>query len=228
MISRDKFTEIASLVAEIDADEQDDALVAATKVMVESDQAIQEQIRAQTLGMQFPNDVQVVSGLPYREGKIYIPDDARIRAQILALYHDSLMAGHLGQQGTLDLVTRLYWWPGVANYVKDYVKGCRTCGRNKHRNWRTEGKMLPLETPDGPWEWTQSDHITGLPRSQGYDAIYIVSDRLTKMAHFIPTSTRATVEDLVQLHLRHVWSAHSVPCVHNTDRGSTFTADYTR
>ena len=116
----------------------------------------------------------------------------------------------------------------MADYVKEYVKGCRTCGRNKHRNWRTEGKMTPLQVPDGPWEWRQSDHITGLPKSQEYDAIYVVSDRLTKMAHFIPTTTRATAEDLVQLHLQHVWKAHGVPRVHNTDRGSTFMADYTR
>jgi len=87
--------------------------------------------------------------------------------------------------------------------------------------------MLALPIPEGPWEWTQSDHITGLPMSQGYDAIYVVMDRLTKMSHFIPTTTCATAEDLVQLHLKHVWKHHGVPRVHNTDRGSLFTADYT-
>ena len=228
MIPRDKFVDIACVVAGLEESEQEDTLIAAIKVMVESDQGIQEQIRVWTCGTQLPEGVQLRDELPYHEDKVYVPDDASIKAQILTLYHDSLMAGHLGQQGTLDLVSRMYWWPGMANYVKVYVKGCRTCGRNKHRNWRTEGKMLPLETPDGPWEWTQSDHITGLPRSQGHDAIYVVSDRLTKMAYFIPTSTRATAEDLVQLHLRHVWKAHGVPRIHNTDRGSTFTADYTQ
>ena len=52
-------------------------------------------------------------------------------------------------------------------------------------------------------------------------------DRLTKMSHFIPTTTHTTAEDLVQLHLKHVWKHHRVPRVHNTDRGSLFTADYT-
>ena len=53
-------------------------------------------------------------------------------------------------------------------------------------------------------------------------------DRLTKMAHFIPTNTRATAEDLAQLHLRHVWKHHGIPQIHNTDRGTLFMAEYTK
>jgi len=87
--------------------------------------------------------------------------------------------------------------------------------------------MMALPTPDSPWEWTQSDHITRLPTSGGYDAIYVIMDQLTKMTHFIPTTTCATAEDLVQLHLKHVWKYHRVPRVHNKDRGPLFTVDYT-
>jgi hypothetical protein len=67
-----------------------------------------------------------------------------------------------------------------------------------------------------------------LSQSQGYDAIYVIMDRLTKMAHFIPTSTTANTEESVQLHLQHVWKLHRVPKVHNTERGITFTTDYTQ
>jgi transposase InsO family protein len=116
----------------------------------------------------------------------------------------------------------------MEEYVCKYVKGCHTCARSKHWNWKTAGAMEPLPVPQGPWEWTQSDHIGALPRSQGYDAIYVVSDCLTKMAHFIPTTTRATAEELVELHLKHVWRAHGVPQIHNTDCGPLFTVDYTR
>ena len=116
----------------------------------------------------------------------------------------------------------------MGKYVKDYVTGCHMCGCNKHPNWQPEGAMQPLPTPEGPWQWTQSDHITGLPTSQGHDTIYVVMDRLTKMMHFIPTTTRATAEDLVQLHLKHVWRLHGIPRVHNTDRGTMFTANYTQ
>jgi transposase InsO family protein len=88
--------------------------------------------------------------------------------------------------------------------------------------------MEPLPIPMGPWEWTQLDHITRLPKSGTYDAIYVVMDQFTKMSHFIPTRATATAEDLVNLHLRHVWKIHGVPKIHNTDRGTTFMAEYTR
>jgi len=111
--------------------------------------------------------------------------------------------------------------------IQEYVQGCHTWTQHKHQNWKTLGTMLALPTPDGPWEWTQSDQITGLPNSGGHDAIYVIMDQLTKMAHFIPTTTQAMAKELVQLHLKHVWKYHGVPRVHNTDCGSLFTADYT-
>ena len=116
----------------------------------------------------------------------------------------------------------------MREYITEYVQGCHTCRRNKHRNWQQAGPLEPLPIPEGPWEWTQSDHITGLPKSKGHNAIYVISDHLTKMAHFLPTSDKATAHDLIELHLRGAWKLHGTPKIHNTDRGTTFTADYTR
>jgi len=198
-----------------------------TDTVYPSDEHIRELIRVEG-NQRIPEDVVIVDGIPYHDDRVYVPDVPSIKLHILRLYHDSPIAGHLGQSGTYELIKRGYWWPRMAAYVKAYVKGCYTCAQNKHTTQKTPGTMQPLPAPLGPWEWTQSDHITGLPRSQGHDAIYVVMDRLTKMTHFIPTNTRATAEDLVQLHLKHVWKHHGIPKIHNTDRGSTFTADYTR
>ena len=115
----------------------------------------------------------------------------------------------------------------MATDVAKYVKGCNPCAQNKHPNHKPLGPLNILPTPLGPWEWTQSDHITGLPKSSGYDAIYVIMDRLTKLAHIIPTTTRATTEDLAQLHLSHMWKLHGILKIHNTNRGTLFTAEYT-
>ena len=77
----------------------------------------------------------------------------------------------------------------MANHIAEYIKTCNPCSQNKHTNAKPPGALHVLPIPPGPWEWTQSDHITGLPKSQGYDAIYVVMDRMTKMAHIIPTTT---------------------------------------
>ena len=170
----------------------------------------------------------IQEGLPYHQDQIYVPDHLVIKEHLLQLYHDSPITGHLGQTRTLELIQRQYWWPNMRKYVTDYVSGCYTCAQNKHTNKKLAGQLNVLPTPLGPWKWTQLDHITGLPQSQGHDAIYVIMDRLTKMAHFIPTNTQANAEDLAQLHLQHVWKLHRVPKIHNTDQGPTFTTEYTR
>ena len=72
------------------------------------------------------------------------------------------------------------------------------------------------------------DFITELPECEGFTSIMVVVDRYTKMAHFIPTNEKATSNDLVQLHVAHVWKLHGLPLIHHTDRGPTFTSNFTK
>ena len=72
------------------------------------------------------------------------------------------------------------------------------------------------------------DFIVELPKSEGYDSIYVCVDRLTKMAHFIPTHTTVTAEQTAQLFYRHVWKHHGLPADVVSDRGSQFVAKFTR
>jgi transposase InsO family protein len=139
-----------------------------------------------------------------------------------------VVTGHLGTSGTLELVSRSYWRRNLPDYVKQYVQGCHTCRRAKHQNQHEHRKLQPIPAPDGPWQWIQSDFIGELPKSDGFNAIYVVSDRLTKMAHFIPTMMDISAPDLMKLHIRHIWKLHGIPLVHGTNRGSTFTANFTK
>ena len=50
----------------------------------------------------------------------------------------------------LELVQQVYWWPNMAIYIRDYVKGCHTCAQHKHHNWKTPGTMLALPILEGP------------------------------------------------------------------------------
>jgi hypothetical protein len=156
----------------------------------------------------FVKEIQdnVKQGDPIGEdGKIWVPNKKDLRRRILELYHDSPLTGHLGIQGTFELVAWAYTWEGMHNYVKKYMQGCATCSRAKKRNYKLHRVLRPLPIPEGPWQWTESDHIVKLPKSKGYDSIYVVVDRFTKMAHFIPmTEAKNMEEDLIDLHLKHV------------------------
>ena len=67
------------------------------------------------------------NGLMLKEGKMYVPKDERLRAEVIRLYHDMPVGGHRGQWKTAELVTRNFWWPGVTREVKQYVEGCDAC-----------------------------------------------------------------------------------------------------
>jgi len=62
-----------------------------------------------------------------KEGKVYILKDKELRAEVIQLHHDVLVAGHGGRWKTVELVTRNYWWPGVTRDVGKYVKGYDLC-----------------------------------------------------------------------------------------------------
>ena len=108
------------------------------------------------------------------------------------------------------------------------MQGCHTCRQVKHQNQHELGKLQPIPAPDGPWQWIQSDFVGELPKSDGFNVIYVVSDRLTKMAHFILTTTDISAPNLMKLHVRHIWNLHGIPLVDGTDHSSTFTANFTK
>jgi len=70
--------------------------------------------------------------LMLRDGKVYIPKDKKLRAEVIQLYHDMPIRGHGGQWKATELITRNFWWPGVTKEVKKYIEGCNTCQRNKN------------------------------------------------------------------------------------------------
>ena len=95
----------------------------------------------------------------------------------------------------MELVTRNYWWPGITKEVKQYVEGCDQCQRMKNRAEMPTGKLRPNEVPEKPWQHISVDFITKLLLSKDHDS----SDRFSKMSHFVVTTEKTMVEDLVRL-----------------------------
>jgi len=58
-----------------------------------------------------------VDGIMYKEGKVYVPKDNKLRAEIIRLYHDMLVGGYGRQWKTVELVTQNFWWPGITKEV---------------------------------------------------------------------------------------------------------------
>jgi hypothetical protein len=100
-----------------------------------------------------------------------------------------------------DLKTR-YWWNGMKRDVAEYVALCDTYQRVKVEHQRPSGLLQPLKIPEWKWEEIGMDFIVGLPRTQaGYDSIWVIVDRLTKVAHFIPVKMTYSGANLAELYM---------------------------
>ena len=165
-------------------------------------------------------------GLLLFQGKVYVPKDEDIRREVVRIYHDSPPAGHPGRWKTYELVSRNYWWPGLSTFVERYVSGCDTCVRTKNTSHRPVGPLQPNPVPDGPWQVVTCDVITQLPESEGYDAIFVTVDRLTKMVHLAPTHSTVDAPDTADLFLNLVWKHHGTPKQVISDRGPQFVSRF--
>ena len=92
----------------------------------------------------------------------------------------------------LQYTLRHFVAPHLRSDILDFVTTCPQCQIAKPQNTKPYGHILPLQPPEDVWQDISLDLIVSLPFSLTYDAIFVVVDRFSKMAHFIPTSTSIT------------------------------------
>ena len=168
------------------------------------------------------------AGLLWLDDRIYVPDADDLRLRVLQYKHDHMLAGHYGQNKTLELIRRDYTWPNIRSDVQHFCKSCVTCMRNKPQRHKPYGLLKQLPIPDWPWNSISMDFIETLPKSTGYNAILVIVDRLTKQSIFIPCNDTITSAELARLFVLHVFSKHGVPSHVTSDRGSEFVSRFFR
>ncbi|GJY23946.1 putative reverse transcriptase domain-containing protein [Tanacetum coccineum] len=120
-----------------------------------------------------------------------------------------------------------YWWPNMKAIIAEYVGKCLTCSRVKAECQKPSVLLVQPEIPMWKWERITMDFITKLPKtSNGYDTIWVIVDRLTKSAHFIPTREIHSIEILTKLYIKEIVSRHGVPISIVSDRNSHFTSRF--
>jgi hypothetical protein len=171
---------------------------------------------------------EVKDGLLYYENRWVIPNDAALKLRILSENHDSKVAGHFGQFKTTERMKQNFFWAKMDEEVRDYVRSCDVCQRDKVGRHRRYGLLQPLEIPYRPWTSISMDFITTLPESDGYTQIWVIVDRLTKMAHFIPLKTKeeSPVRDLAVIFAKEIWRLHGLPSDIVSDRDTRFTSHF--
>ncbi|GKF44310.1 putative reverse transcriptase domain-containing protein [Tanacetum coccineum] len=126
-------------------------------------------------------------------------------------------------------VKKLYSWPNMKADIATYVSKCLTCAKVKAEHQRQSGLLVQPEIPQWKWDNIMMDFVTKLPRSsQGYDTIWVIVDRLTKSAIFIPMKETNPLEKLVRLYLKEVVTRHGIPVSIICDRDLRFASNFWR
>ena len=100
---------------------------------------------------------------------------------------------------------------------------------SKSPRQKTAGLLQPLSIPEWKWENIVMDFIVGLPKTlKGYTVIWVVVDRLTKSAHFLPGKATYTVDNWAQLYVKEIVRLHGVPVSIVSDRDPHFTLAFWR
>ena len=144
-----------------------------------------ELVRLRESGKKMPDEWIEKDGLLYYKNRLYIPMDEALQTEIAQGCHNSLVAGHFGQEKTIVIVTRDFYWKRLADWIRDYVRSGDECQHSKSPRHAKSGLLQPLEVRYAAWSSISTDFITQLPESQGKTQIMVVVDRFTKMAHFI-------------------------------------------
>ncbi|KAL0536214.1 hypothetical protein IC582_025155 [Cucumis melo] len=133
----------------------------------------------------------------------------------------------LSSDGGLLFEGRLCVPSDSAREVAEFVSRCLVCQQVKTPRQKPAGLLQPLSIPEWKWENVSMDFITGLPRTlRGFTVIWVVVDRLTKSAHFVPGKSTYTASKWAQLYMSEIVRLHGVPVSIVSNRDARFTSKF--
>ncbi|GJS09559.1 putative reverse transcriptase domain-containing protein [Tanacetum coccineum] len=160
---------------------------------------------------------------------VWLPRFGGLRDLVMHESHKSKYSIHPGSDKMYQDLKPLYWWPNMKVDIATYVSKCLTCAKVKAEHQKPSGLLQQPEIPVWKWERITMDFVSGFPRTpSGYDTIWVIIDRLTKSAHFLPMKKMNSMEKLTRLYLKEIVCRHGVPVSIISDRDSHFTSNFWR
>ncbi|XP_073045319.1 uncharacterized protein [Primulina eburnea] len=182
----------------------------------ESDQEVSK-LRTDT------NFVTNSQGILCYHDRICVPSS--MKKEIMEKSHQSRISIHPGGSKMYQEIKKYFWWKGMKRDIADFISQCLSCQMIKAEHQRPAGLLQPLPIPEWKWDQITMDFVTGLPQLPGgFNSIWVIVDRLTKSAHFIPISHKYGVEKLAELYQKEIIRLHGIPTTIVSDRDPKFTS----
>ncbi|GJX93544.1 putative reverse transcriptase domain-containing protein [Tanacetum coccineum] len=160
-------------------------------------------------------------------GRSWLPCYGDLRSVVMHESHKSKYSIHPGSEKMYQDMKKLYWWPNIRADIATYVSKCLTYAKVKAEHQRPSGLLVQPAIPEWKWDNITMDFITKLLKSsQGFDTVWVIVDRLTKFAHFLPIRENDPLDKLARLYLNRIVARHGIPVSIICDRDRKFTSNF--
>ncbi|GKB96699.1 putative reverse transcriptase domain-containing protein [Tanacetum coccineum] len=166
-------------------------------------------------------------GILCLNGRSWLPFYGDLRTVIMYESHKSKYSIHSGSDKMYQDIKKLYWWPNKKSNIATYVSKCLMCAKVKVEHQRLSGLLVQLDIPQWKWDNITMDFVTKLPKSsQGYNTIWVIFDRLTNSAIFVPMRETDPLEKLARMYLKEVVTRHGILISIICDRDPRFASNF--
>ena len=163
----------------------------------------------------------------YFQHRLCVPDDKELKQKLLFEAHNTGFTMHPGGNKMYQDLKQFYWWKGMKRDVTEYVSKCLTCQQVKAEHQVPTGLLNSLPIPQWKWDNITMDFVSGFPLTQQkHDSVWVIVDRLTKSAHFIPIRIDYSMDRLAKLYVDEIVRLHGVSLFIVSDRDSRFTSRF--
>jgi hypothetical protein len=166
-------------------------------------------------------------GTLWFKDRLVVPKKEAVKKKILDEAHTSRYSIHPGSTKIYHDPRQQFWWTRMKRETARYVSECDTYRKVKADYMKPGGLLQPLSIPDWKWDDIGMDFIVNLPlTARKFNSIWVIIDRLTKSAHFIPMNINYNVQKYAEIYIAHMLCLYGVPKMIIFDRGSQFVAHF--
>jgi hypothetical protein len=159
--------------------------------------------------------------------RMVVPKKEALKKNILDEAQTSRYFIHPGSTRMHHDLRRQFWWTRMKREIARYVSKCDIYRKVKADYMKPGGLLQPLSIPEWMWDDISMDFIVGLPlMTCKFNSIWVIMDRLSKSAHFIPIHTNYNTQKYAEIYIAHVLCLHGVPKMIVSNRGSQFVAHF--
>ena len=150
-----------------------------------------------------------------------------LKKKILYESHNTIFTMHLGGNKMYQDMKQYYWWRGMKKDISEYVSKCLMYQQVKDEHQVPSGLLNPLPIPQWKWDNITMDFVSGFPLTQRkHDAVWVIVDRLTKSAHFLPVQLDYSMDRLAELYVSEIVRLHGILLSIVSDRNPWFTSRF--